>query len=177
MLTRTYRSRLSRTVSQLWGPFWLSSKSNTSTYVPYHASGTSRPEATFSGDGLLLTCTGFIIDSISGLSARGQGYFGWGKASIDQPDDWGRIYGGKAETSEALYRTLVADRVSGGNKASARHSVILNLPSTFRKAGPQFKKLGWGWLSSQEVLFQMAKVACGKQGLSARRGQTQQLFQ
>ncbi|TVY91155.1 Heterokaryon incompatibility protein 6,OR allele [Lachnellula willkommii] len=147
------RARMSRTENQLWGPSWLSSKSNASINVPYHASGASKYEATFSGDSLLLTCKGFIIDSVLGLSARGQGYFAWSKASINQTSQWKSIYGDKTATSEALYQTLVADRVSGGNKADARHSVILHLPATFSKAGPQFKKLGWSWLSAQENYY------------------------
>lgn len=147
------RARMSRTENQLWGPYWLSSKSNASINVPYHASGASKYEATFSGDDLLLTCKGFIIDSVWGLSARGQGYFAWSKASINRTGQWKSIYGDKNATSEALYRTLVADRVSGGNKADARHSVILHLPATFSKAGPRFKKLGWSWLSAQENYY------------------------
>jgi hypothetical protein len=110
------RARMARTESQLWGPSWLSSKSKPMTDVPYQASGTHSGEFLFSSDGLLLTCTGLVIDSISGLSARGEGYFAWSKASIHQPDPWKSIYGDKTATSEALYHTIVADRVSGGIK-------------------------------------------------------------
>ncbi|TVY16139.1 Heterokaryon incompatibility protein 6, OR allele [Lachnellula arida] len=147
------RARMSRTETQLWGPSLLSSKSNASINVPYHSSGARKYEATFSGDNLLLNCKGFIIDSVLGLSARGQGYFAWSKASISQTGQWKSVYGDKTATSEALYRSLVADRVSGGNKADARHSVIFHLPATFSKAGPQFKKLGWSWLSAQENYY------------------------
>jgi len=147
------RARMSRTECQLWGPSWLYSKSKPMIDVPYQASGTRTSDVSFSSDGLLLTCTGFVIDSISGLSARGEEYFAWSKTSISQPEQWKSIYGDKKATSEALYRTIVADRVSGGNKADNRHSAIFHLPSTFAKAKTQFAKLGWSWLSAQEDYY------------------------
>jgi hypothetical protein len=49
----------------------------------------------------------------------------------------------EVETSKALYRTLIADRVGGGQRSNERHSAIVSLPSTFTAAGPQFSALGW----------------------------------
>jgi hypothetical protein len=149
------RLRSSRTENQLWGPPWLSRQpdSNLPLYVPYRASGDTRHDASFSDNGLLLTCSGFIVDSISGLSARGKGYFDWSKGSIVQPEQWSSVYGDREATTEALYRTLVLDRVEGGKKASSRHSAILHLPSTFKSGRRQFTKRGWNWLAGQEAYY------------------------
>lgn len=145
---------LARIENPLWGPFWLTGKTvpNASDHIPYNASGQSQHEVSFPNE-LLLNCTGFIVDSISGLSSRGRGYFAWSKNSIIQAKQWKSVYGGVGETSNALYRALVADRVGRGQKASERHSVILNLPSNFYAAEPQFQKLGWTWLCAQESYY------------------------
>jgi hypothetical protein len=78
-------SALARVENLLWGPSWLSGKAvpNASDHIPYQASGQSQYEVSFPND-LLLTCTGFIIDSISisGLSARGDSYFACSKSFI-----------------------------------------------------------------------------------------------
>ncbi|KAG5752176.1 hypothetical protein H9Q70_005185 [Fusarium xylarioides] len=113
------------------------------------ASGGTRHDASFSSDGSLLTCSGFIVDSISGLSARGRGYFYWDKNTIVQPCQWNSVYGDFNATAAALYRTLVLDRVAGGGKATARHAAILHLPRTFRRGAQEFTKRGWGWLAGQ----------------------------
>lgn len=150
------RIRWARTENHIPGPFWLPEKLGTSTVVvhlPYQASGISSQEALFSDDGLLMTCRGFVIDSVSGLSAGGNGYFSWSKSSIIQPDQWRSIYGDASDTAETLYRALVANRVGHGQKASERHAALLNLPSTFSAAYPQFKRLGWVWLSAQEGYY------------------------
>ncbi|KAF5577137.1 heterokaryon incompatibility het-6 [Fusarium pseudocircinatum] len=93
--------------------------------------------------------SGFIVDSISGLSARGRGYFYWDKSTIIQPRQWNSVYGDSNATAVALYRTLVLDRVAGGEKATARHAAILHLPRTFRRGAQEFTKRGWGWLAGQ----------------------------
>jgi hypothetical protein len=121
--------------------------------VPYCASGDTRHDTSFSSDGALLSCSGFVVDSISGLSARGEGYFSWSKRSIVQPESWVSVYGDSTATAEALYRTLVMDRVANGGKASDRHRAILSLPSTFAVAGKQFVDRGWAWLASQEGYY------------------------
>ncbi|KAG4436674.1 hypothetical protein IFR05_007853 [Cadophora sp. M221] len=138
------RIHLARIESALWGSAWLSGRSipNASNYTPYRASGDREYEVSFP-DKQLLTCTGFMVDSISSLSARGRGYFSWAKITIEERP-WESIYGDFKATSEALYRTLVPDRVSGGLKA------ILNLASTLKTASPQFKHLGWTWLAAQK---------------------------
>jgi hypothetical protein len=148
------RRPLARIENHLWGPSWLSGKATqeASAHIPYQASGQSKCEVTFS-DALLLTCTGCIVDSISALSARGWGYFNWDVRTITQDDQWTSWYGSDTETSKALYRTLVADRVGRGQRSSEHHSAILNLPSTFGAAQPQFTALGWTWLAAQEEYY------------------------
>ncbi|KAH6714494.1 hypothetical protein BKA61DRAFT_673814 [Leptodontidium sp. MPI-SDFR-AT-0119] len=143
-----------RIENRLWGPAWLSGKSipDSSVYRPYEASLGGTMDISFLDTGLL-ACTGFITDTIAGLSARGRGFFAWSMASIVQAKEWKSIYGNRDETSKALYRCLVADRVGGGQIPSDRHAVILNLPSTFNKAKLQFEKRGWSWLASQDNYY------------------------
>ncbi|RBQ79351.1 hypothetical protein FVER14953_21724 [Fusarium verticillioides] len=145
------RLRSSRTENQLWGPtrFFPRLGPNDSSHIPYCASGGTRHDTSFSSDGSLLTCSGFIVDSISGLSARGRGYFYWDKNTIVQPVQWNSVYGDFNATAAAFYRTLVLDRVAGGGKATARHAAILHLPRTFRRGAQEFTKRGWGWLAGQ----------------------------
>lgn len=125
--------RSSRIENPLWGPpkFFPRDSQGMTPYVPYQASGDSRHDTTFSANGLLLTCSGSIIDAVSGLAARGKGYFDWDKRTIVHDRSWKSSYGDMDATSEALYRTLVLDRVTGGQRATARHSTILSLPPTF----------------------------------------------
>jgi len=148
------RLSLARIENRLWGPTWLSGNSipDASVYKPYEAAGGSTCEITFT-ESRLLTCNGFVADSITGLSARGRGYQAWSRSTIIQAKQWTSIYGNNAETSKALFRTLVADRVGGGRKACDRHAAILNLPSTFKAAEPQFKRRGWTWLAWQEDYY------------------------
>jgi hypothetical protein len=141
--------------TRLWGPSWLSSQSASGrkSYSPYCASLDTKHDTEFSDDGLLLACSGFVVDSVSGLSARNEGYFDWFEKSIIQAEQWNSVYGNHEETSNALYRTLLLDRVKDGEKASNRHSAILHLPSTFESARKQFARLGWNWLSRQEWYY------------------------
>ncbi|KAG8670372.1 hypothetical protein FPOAC2_09726 [Fusarium poae] len=149
------RVRSSRTENQLWGPtrFFPRLGPDVSFHTPYKANGDTRHDASFSSDGSILTCSGFIVDSISGLSARGTGYFDLDKVSIVQPPQWSSVYGDKSTTSEALYRTLVMDRVAGGAKATARHVAILHLPRTFNVAGQEFSRRRWSWLAGQSNYY------------------------
>jgi hypothetical protein len=62
-------------------------------------------------------------------------------------------YGDCTATAEALYRTLICDRVAYGHKAGPQHSAIFNLPSTFALGGPQFKDRGWAFLTGQEGYY------------------------
>jgi len=120
---------------------------------PYHASGAIAPKFSFSKNNLHLTCQGFLIDKIDGLAARGDGYFDWLEGSVIQPDSRKTAYGDDGGIAISLYRTLVLDRVAYGKRASDRHAAILRLPSTFKAASPQFKKLGWKWLSEQRPYY------------------------
>ncbi|KAF2640327.1 HET-domain-containing protein [Massarina eburnea CBS 473.64] len=149
------RSRNSRVEGPLWGPSYLFPRvpQTVRHVLPYCASGKSNAQFAFSGDGLLLGCSGFIIDRITGLSARGVGYFSWDADTVVRPDNWHSIYGSHERTSEALFRTLVADRVVEGQAASARHAAILRLPSTFARGGPQFVERGWKFMSGQEGYY------------------------
>lgn len=161
--------------NDLWGPFWT--KKGVPELVvaaePYRASGSSAMEIRFLFDDSHLTCRGFIVDQVASLSARGKGYFewvedfivkpdhlshmyglqGWQEDSTIQSDQTNNMYGSDERVSEALYRTLVADRVAGGVKAELRHSAILSLPSTFANGCTQFQNLGWNWLASQEGYY------------------------
>ena len=148
------RCSLARIENRLWGPAWLSGNlgPDYSSYQPYEASGRRACEIYFPETGLL-KCSGFVIDSIAGLSARGRGYFAWSKGTIKQPKERKSIYGNSKQTAKALYQTLVADRIAGGKKSSDRQSSILNLPSTFEVAEPQSEQKGWTWLASQEEYY------------------------
>jgi hypothetical protein len=141
--------------NDLMGPYWT--KKGTPELVeaaiPYRASGNSSPEIFFLDNDPHLTCRGFIIDQIAGLSARGKGYQGWEEASIVQSNQTNNMYNTVDGVSEALYHALVADRVAGGVKASERHAVMLNLPSTFVSGWKQFRRLGWKYLASQDGYY------------------------
>lgn len=143
------RLRWSRTENRLWLPAYLFPQNDSyeSTYTPYCASRDVVADPLFQGNDTLLTCSGFILDIVSGLAARGKGYFEWDGSSVANPRNWESAYGSFQQTSEALWRTLLVDRVEGGHKASPRHAIILNLPTTFKKAAGQFSSRGWTWLS------------------------------
>ena len=144
------RIRYARTDTPTWGQYW-----NRKSFLqcePYHASGDSSPEFSFSEDGRLLTCKGAIIDRIAGLGARAHGYFSWLEQSVVRPSKWKSVYGDVYGTAKALYRTLVQDRVDG-QQAKPSHRAILSLPSTFNLAGPQFKRRGWKFLSLQHGYY------------------------
>jgi hypothetical protein len=145
------RVRYSRPEVPVWGPFWNQDDpaQGIAARISYRASGNTPPIVSFSDNDLYLICRGFAVDSIAGLSSRGSTYFSWLERSIVQPDHRKSAYGGAAETARALYIALVADRVGNEQRASDRHAAILSLPSTFDIAEPQFRKLGWNWLSGQ----------------------------
>ena len=148
------RIRSTRTYGHIWGPAHLFPRNgDTMPYHPYRAAKGTLPDARLSNDGTLLQCKGFVVDAISGLSARNVGYFEWSRSSVVRPRHWSSIYGDRYATSEALYRTLVADRVSNGCKAEARHAAILSLPHSFKLAKPQFTELGWTFLEGQEGYY------------------------
>ena len=149
------RIRFARITAYINGPFWRP-KGLPPDYrlaLPYSASGEKPMEACFSDDGLYLTCRGFLVDEVDGLSAREDGYFAWAERTIHQPKSEKNAYGSSEGVIEALYRTLVLDRVAGGVRASQRHAAILTMPSEFWKAVPQFRRLGWTWLSNQEGYY------------------------
>jgi len=148
------RDRWSRVESPLWGPEWLVRQSTIGApYITYCASKGTRHDATFLDDPRLLQCTGFIVDSISGLSAYAIGYFKWSQNSVIQSAQWHSVYGNHEDTARALYRTLISDRVSGMQRASERHAAIFHLPSTFEKASKQFEDRSWRWLAAQELYY------------------------
>ncbi|KAI2479831.1 HET domain containing protein [Pyrenophora tritici-repentis] len=147
------RIRWTRTHQHVWGPVHLFPRDLDNTrHHPYRASGDIPPNARLLNTAIL-QCNGFIVDIISGLSARNIGYFEWSRSSIVRPSQWNSVYGGRHATSEALYRTLVADRVANGNKAESRHAAILHLPRSFALAKPQFAQRGWTFLEQQDGYY------------------------
>jgi hypothetical protein len=152
------RLRWSRVESRLWCEAIFSNESPSTTadtYVPFSASGETKHDSLFSIDSSLLICSGFIFDSVSGLGARGVGYFDMDRHSIVHPrTQWKSAYGDLNGTIEALARTLIMDRVAGGRRAENRHMyAILNLPATFAMAEGEFLRRGWSWLAGQEGYF------------------------
>lgn len=115
---------------------------------PYRASGNTTMKTSFSSDGLRLTCKGFIIDKIDGVSARGSGYFSWSIDRIIQPKNKKSIYGSKSKISEAIWRTLIGDRGSDRELATDRYAALLQLPPSFELTRPSFKNIGWKWFDA-----------------------------
>lgn len=105
-------------------------------------------KTSFSEDGLRLTCKGFIIDKVDGLSARGSGYFAWSLDSIVQPKNRKSVYGSNEKVSEAIWRTLIGDRGSDRELATDRHAALLQLPPSFELTLPSFKTIGWEWFNA-----------------------------
>ncbi|KAH7377473.1 heterokaryon incompatibility protein-domain-containing protein [Cadophora sp. MPI-SDFR-AT-0126] len=145
------RIRHGRVMAGLSGPFWgpKGEPPGNSLGMPYRASGDIPMEVQFSDDGLYLACRGFIVDELDGLAARERGYFDWPQSTIRQPSSTKNVYQTTDGVIEALWRTLVVDRVAGGNKASHRHAAILNIPADFEAAQRQFDDFGWTWLANQ----------------------------
>ena len=124
---------------RLRGPTYLFPCSdNDSDFTQYRACASLQGSASFNMDSASLTCTSYIVDYISGLSACGSGYFEWDPQTVDLPEQWESIYGGFDDTRAALVRFLLMDRVRFGRRASPRHEAILHLPSTFTVGGQQF---------------------------------------
>jgi len=147
------RFRYSRVESPIWGAWQKTDCPEPRPECIYSAAGNLSPSFSFPGNGLL-ECKGFELDSIAGLGARANGYFGWHKGSIKQAQGWTSAYKGQDETAAAIARTLILGRVSGGHPAGGQHSAaVLHLPRTFDLAGPQFASRGWAWLSSQELYY------------------------
>jgi hypothetical protein len=149
------RIRFARLTVDPWGPFWRSKGPPPifRSALQYRASGEKAMDVSFSNDGLHLTGRGFLLDEVDGLSAREEGFFSWASRSIHQPTSDRNAYSSPEKVAEALYRTLVMDRVAGGLRATERLAVILNLPSRFEIGGRQFRRLGWDWLSNQEGYY------------------------
>jgi hypothetical protein len=103
----------------------------------------------------LLTCSGFLFDSVSALGVRGVGYSEIDAHSTVYPSrPWESAYGDLDGTIQALGRTLLLDRVSGGRRAADRHvSAVMQLPATFTMAEGEFLRRGWTWLAGQEGYF------------------------
>ncbi|KAH8904687.1 hypothetical protein BR93DRAFT_882710 [Coniochaeta sp. PMI_546] len=157
------RLRWSRVESRLWCEAVLtwsdsdSSSRNTTrdNHIPYQASGNTQHDSLFSVEDSLLSCSGFIVDSISGLGARGVAYFEIDPLSVVQPcPPWKSAYGDLTGTIEALGSTLIMDRVSSGRRAERRHvSAMLHMPATFVAAEAEFLRRGWTWLAGQAGYF------------------------
>ncbi|KAK0623976.1 heterokaryon incompatibility protein-domain-containing protein, partial [Immersiella caudata] len=149
------RLRWARPEGPLWGPpqfFPRRGPKDAANDDPFRASGDVRHDTVFSPDGLLLTCSGFILDRITGLSARGMRYFAWDQNSVVPDVRWESAYGDALKTREALCRTLLMDRASTG-RAESRHGCIFHLPITWRKADREFGRRGWQWLAGQQGYY------------------------
>ena len=138
------------------GPFWtnVSMDDQLEPRLRYHASANLAPSGlSFSSDGERLSCDGIVVDQITAIGGHSLGYLnGWDVVSVVQDASWTSAYGD--DTATALYRTLLLDRVAYGERASERHRAIFSLPSRFQRvAKPQFRHLGWKWLSEQEGYY------------------------
>ena len=70
------RIRHSRVEQPLLGPTYLfPNLKGPETFGTYTAGGKLSPQLGFSNDGVQLHCQGFIVDTVSGLSAAEEGYF------------------------------------------------------------------------------------------------------
>ena len=149
------RIRHGRIMASLSGPFWgpNGEPPGNGLATPYRASGDLSMEIEFSTNGMYLVCRGFIVDEVDGLAAREQGYFSWAENSIQQPKSAENAYQTSDGVIEALWRTIVADRVAGGNRASDRNVAVLNIPADFEAAQRQFDDFGWKWLANQIGYF------------------------
>jgi len=149
------RNRHSRMTETIWGPYWKAKGEPpvVRSALPYRASGDRTMGISFSNADLFLTCRGFLLDKVDGLGAREYGYFDWLEHTIEQPTSDANAYGSPDALIEALWRALVKDRVAGGQKSSARHAAILNLPKDFEPAAKQWTRMGWDWLPRQEGYY------------------------
>jgi hypothetical protein len=146
------RMRYSRPESPLRGEWQNVQDTEPSPERIYTASGRRPPRYNFS-ETLLLTCQGFVFDSIAGLGATEHGYFCWNQKTMVQFPMWRSAYGGKDETAGAISRALLLGRISGARPAEKRHAAILNLPKTFDRAYTQFRDRSWAFLASQEGYY------------------------
>ncbi|TPX08072.1 uncharacterized protein E0L32_010272 [Thyridium curvatum] len=147
------RLRYSRPGMPLWG-FWQVSHEPEPSLAEevYRAAGDRAAEFNFVGP-RILRCKGFVFDRVAGLGAPGRGYWMWDDGKLIQYPSWRSGYGGYKETAAALCRTLLLDRLSGSRRAEPRHAAVLSLPKNFEVARPQFERLGWVWMSSQEGYY------------------------
>ncbi|KAF2681921.1 HET-domain-containing protein [Lentithecium fluviatile CBS 122367] len=135
------------------GPSYLFPReSDNRELLPYRASGDLKGKPVFL-ENEHLECTGFIVSKISGLSARWTGFFAWSPYTVASPKDFDSAYGDFDVTAEAIFRTLVADRDIYRQKATRRHTAILQLPSTFEDAEEDFLGRGWSWLAGLEKYY------------------------
>lgn len=144
------RIRYSKPENVFIGPYWNPGSPEPQSATMYCADGRRKAQYRFSSNSQLLTCRGFILDTICGLGACERGYFKWQSSSVVSPRNWKSIY---HDTAEALYRNLLLGRVSNGEHVSKRHSALLNLPRSFDLAFEQFEDLGWPWMFEQEGYY------------------------
>jgi len=82
------------------------------------------------------------------------GYFAWDKASVIGSLKWKSAYGDHAATREALYRTLVMDRVAGGRRLQSATPVSCIFPQiSMPQSGNLRIRDGPGWLGSRGITF------------------------
>ncbi|KAK4224082.1 heterokaryon incompatibility protein-domain-containing protein [Podospora fimiseda] len=152
----TYRGRVrwSRVETVLTGPTSSQQDSKPERVYNAHLGMPANYRFISGGRNMLLSCSGFIVDEIVGLGAPENGYFKWFKNKLVECPFWNSSYGDDEATARALYRTLLADTISGGQKAREQHiSAVRHLPTWFEEARPQFVNRGWTWLANQEGYY------------------------
>ncbi|KAK4164440.1 heterokaryon incompatibility protein-domain-containing protein [Cladorrhinum sp. PSN259] len=102
----------------------------------------------------VLRCSGFIFDEIIGLGAPEDGFFHWFEDGRVPCLSWRSAYGDDQATAQALYRSLLGNTISGGEKAQQKHvTAVSYLPSSFEDAYQQFQSRGWAWLAKQQGYY------------------------
>ncbi|KAK3368799.1 heterokaryon incompatibility protein-domain-containing protein [Podospora didyma] len=140
------RMRWSRPEAVMLGPLWSMLDPGAAPETIYNAHSGRQARYSFSSDGKLLMCAGFIVDKISGLGASQETYFKWREHDQVQFREWKSAYGGNEATAKALYSALLLGRMANGEKLQDRHAALLTMPARWKNAGPQFEKRGWSWL-------------------------------
>jgi hypothetical protein len=115
----------------------------------YNADSKTSPTYKFFEDWRYLQCEGFVIDTIGGLGASERNWFEWDAARTIQYPSWKSAYGGRVDTSEALYGALLGHQFPDHDSTRLDNFALSSLPSTFCAGFPQFKERQWKWLAEQ----------------------------
>ncbi|GAB1316392.1 hypothetical protein MFIFM68171_06602 [Madurella fahalii] len=147
------RIRFSRPEYNMVAPPWDPSEPEPDPDLTYRAHGGIPASYVFLDDWKLLECEGFIFDEVLGLGAPEQGFFEWDTQRIVPCPSWRSAYGDFEATGRALWSTLLLSVAARGERTQQRHAALLNLPSSFWTALPQFTAKGWDWLAGQHHYY------------------------